>query len=222
MRLNRAVKFLNHLFEINIQRVPPLYTIGITNETEDCYFVPFFDLDNIYRETAVKYIRMAQRDFDLSPALLLCSSKEGKDDQGRLYGNYMAIFFDKLRYHDVMDVLRAVPVIDWLSLKMPPYYRYKSWVLRMTDKIDEDGNIIVARPEYVCTVMPEGKRYLKHKHSEAHYSFLSKLFNLKTLKLNLDGYYELTFIRYNTKGKTDGRRIKTGIFYYPEFRKEFK
>lgn len=222
MKLSRAFRFLGHLFEINVQRKPPLYTIGITNETEDCFFVPFFDLDNIYRDTAIKYVKMAQGDFSLSPAVLLCSSGERKDEQGRLYGNYMALFFDKLRYHDIIEVLKAVPVIDWLSIKMPPYYRYKSWVLRMADKFDDEGNIIVERPEYVCTVLPETKKYLRHKHSEAHYRFLSKLFNLRPLILNLDGYYELTFIRYNTKGKTDGKKVKTGIFYYPEFRKEFK
>ena len=222
MRLSRAFRFLNHLFELNIQRMPPLYTIGITNETEDCRFVPFFDLDNIYRETAVKYIRMAQREFSLSPAILLCSSGEKMDEQGRLWGNYMALFFDKLRYHEVIEVLKAVPVIDWLSIRMPPYYRYKSWVLRMADKFDEAGNTVVQRPRYVATVLPEDEAYMGHKHSEAHYHYLQKLFNFRPFKLNLDGYYELTFIRYNTKGKQEGGKVKMGLFYYPEWRKEFR
>jgi len=222
MKLSKSFKFLNHLFEVNAQKMPPLYTIGITNETEDCMFVPFFDLDNIYRETAIKYIRMAQREFDLSPAILLCSSGEKMDEQGRLWGNYMALFFDKMRYHDIIEILKAVPVIDWLSIKMPPYYRYKSWVLRMADKFNEAGDIIVERPEYVQTVYPENRNYLKHKHSEAHHHFLQKLFNFEPLKLTMDGYYELTFIQYNTKGKTDGRKVKTGVFYYPEWRDEFR
>jgi hypothetical protein len=201
MKIRRGFKLAGHLFDFHVQKLPPLYTIGITNETEDCYFIPFLDLDNIYREVALKYIHLAQREFDLSPFILLSSSGEQTDDVGRTFGNYIAIGFDKLKYHDFVDLLRMLPV-DELSIKMPRYYKYKSWVLRMSEKFDSAGNMIVDRPKYVMTIMPENRNYLeKHKHSESHFYFLQKLFKFRRFKLNLDGYSELTLIRYNTRGK---------------------
>lgn len=213
IRVRRGFKFLGHLFNLHVQKLPPLYTIGITNETEDCYFIPFLDLDNIYRDVAVKYIHLAQREFNLSPAILLSSSGESKDDVGRIFGNYIVIMFDKLRYHEIIDMLRMLPV-DELSIKMPRYYKYKSWVLRMSEKVDSAGNIIIDRPRFVKRVFPESNRYLKkHKHSEAHFHFLHKLFKFRKFKLNLDGYSELTLIRYNTKGKYKLKREQPKIKY---------
>ena len=220
MKLRFARKFFGHLAEFHIQKLPPLYTVGITNETEDCYFIPFIDLDNVYQETAIKYIKLAQREFNLSPAILLSSSGEQKDSNDRVYGNYMAIMFDKMRYHDVVDLLRLLPV-DELSIKMPRYYKYKSWVLRMEDKFDSNGDIIVGRPKYLKTILPENSDYLKHKHSEAHFHFLRKLFKFGLFKINSDNLKELTFVSYNTKGKyKTNQRTKMKYEYYPDFRSE--
>jgi len=119
-----------------------------------------------------------------------------------------------MQYHDILDLLRMLPV-DELSIKMPRYYKYKSWVLRMSDKRDSKGNSIIQRPYYVDTIFPEenGELYLQNTHSEAHFHFLRKLFKFRKFKLNLDGLSELTIIRYNTKGKYKTKQEQPRIKY---------
>ena len=213
--MNLSFRVLGKMVGFNVQEVPPLYTVGISNETEDGYFLPFLDMDGIYLSALEMYVRMAQREYNLSPAVVLCSSGHGVDDAGREYGNYMVIMLDKMKYHDLIDVLRFLPV-DELSIKMPRYHRYKSWVLRMIDKTDSTGRVIVKKPEFVEILYPE--RRSNHQHSQAHYLFLKKLYGFKTLKtdLNLDSYFGLVTVRYNTKGKI-GEENKDMKYEYVNF-----
>ena len=198
--MNISFSMFGKMFGFNVQDVPPLYTVGISNETDDGYFLPFLDMDGIYFDALVRYVRMAQREYNLSPAIVLCSSGAGIDEVGGAFGNYMVIMLDKLKYHDLIDVLRFLPV-DELSIKMPRYHRYKSWVLRMIDKTDSTGKVIVKKPEFVDVVYPEKRS--RNQSSNAHYTFLKRLYGFRDFSadLNLDSLYGLTTVRYNTKGK---------------------
>lgn len=193
-------KLGNLVFAGVVSKVPTLEAYGIANETEDGYYVPFFDCDNVYRDVVVETARRLQRGFEVDGKKirlgdLYLFSTEEKEIGGRLAGRYYLVGLDKLRFWDFAELLKFVPVVDRNYVRVPYYFKNRYWVLRFSPKV-ENGKSIKERPKFVRALLC--RRDSGYEKSRAHYKFL-KAYGVPVRKpRKLDSGRKLKIIRYKT------------------------
>ena len=197
MKFDKCIRFGKYLLSVNMQECPPLYTEGITNETESYEFCVFCDIDNIYYEKLLRATGRVAEIFKLSACLVLASREPQMDDDDREFGNYHVIFWDKVNYFDAWRIKQFMPV-DPITLVAPRYYKYRTSVLRIASKFDSDGKEIVEAPVFRA-IFDFGHRM--HECSWAHYKFYMLKYDLPKLKLRFDKSEKVFLIDYNTKVK---------------------
>jgi hypothetical protein len=225
-----------YIFNIRGETKPTEFTIGITNETEDGFFIPFIDYDDIYYEVVVKNIKMLQREFGLGSAIV-CYTTEDKDENGRVFGSYHTKFLDKMGYHDVFDILK-LSLCDDMVFLTSKFHKYKALVHRISCRWDKNGKIIKQEPIFkeIIYNKPDGI----WEHSYAHYKFLQKGYltlgdkeifkgyDFQDFECNFDNIQGLNIILYNTskdllsKKEIEKSRKKTLLCYYDTVTDELK
>jgi hypothetical protein len=132
--------FDNYLLDCSMvkRQKPSTFTLGLTNRTEDNYFVPFLDYDKVEEQVIYDDIDFLQKNFDLGTALVIVSSdREQEMPSGRIIGNYHIIFFTKLTFpecREVIDLSRC----DY-KFKKGWRFQQRAWVLRVLGKKGIDG-----------------------------------------------------------------------------------
>ena len=206
MKYFKTIKILDHLVRIKLEKITDSYTIGITNECEDGFFIPFLDYDKIKYKVLKRNVKMLQNNFGLSDALVLCSS-EPEEIEDDVFGNFHVVFFDKMFYHDCLDILRCTPT-DQLSRILHKFTWYKTWVLRISEKKDaKTDEIISTRPEPYCVIRSNKKS--KNNLSEAHFEFYKqryeKDYHFVQYDGNWDGLSKVFILEYPTNKKKDAK-----------------
>lgn len=186
------IRFLKRDFVFYAGKAPLTITFGITNETKDNYFIPFIDYDNIYFEKVLKDVKHIQAVFDLSDFIVL-KTEEEKDEQGREFGNYHCICFDKCTFQEILEILSHTRC-DPNYRRAWKFYKSKNWVLRIEKKYY--SRKAKDEPKLKC-IIPNKPR-IPRKCSYAHYLALSKWYSLPKLNLEWDGITECELIQYNT------------------------
>lgn len=184
-----------HIF-FAIYKKPTIKTIGITNETKDLYYVPFVDYDNININKVIDEAKKLIDLFELSGLCLICSYQKVSDDD-MVYGNYHLIGLDKMTYETHRALLDET-CCDRNFKRVPEFFRYKHWVLRIYPKFNEKNwEILKDKPKFICWIKKAdvGNEW---EQSKAHYEFLRKYYNIPKLKLNFDNNTKLNIIKYNT------------------------
>jgi len=194
-RTRLEFKFLNKNIVLYVGNDPELIVFGMVNETEDNYFVPFIDYDNILYEKVLKDIKHIQRVFSLSDMVVLCSEEDETANQ-ELYGNYMVTGFDKLTFQEHLDMLRHTRC-DRNYIGCPKFYKQKHWVLRFTEKWFVWNGKVQKESVKFKEIIPNKPNYSR-ECSHAHYLMLRKLFNIPRLNLNWDAQTECELIQYRT------------------------
>ncbi len=195
-------------FQFATMRYPNVLTFGITNETEDNFYVPFIDYDHTFYQKVLKDVKRLQNVLGLGTAYIFSSSPELEEKTiDGVVGNYHVIMLDKLTYQDHVKML-GLTCCDY------PFRRikaaHKSWVLRIYPKIlRKNGRMIKGYPmlKEIVRVSPEGKRV----KSLVHYTFLRKFYRIPVSKVKFDRYVnDLEIISYTTFGEDEGliSRIK--------------
>jgi len=191
--------FLGHDIVFYIGRKPLVATVGVTNETSDNYFVPFIDYDDIYYDVVKNDVKHIQSVFDLGTMVVL-KNKEQKDEEGRVFGNYLVIGFDKLTFQEHLEMLKHTRC-DRNYLLVPRFYRGRNWVIRISGKY-----LLTNKGVKELKSEPKFKEMFYRKSKREGYRAM-KLFVEKFFKVpNVKGYRwdessEVEFIQYRTTDK---------------------
>jgi hypothetical protein len=196
--MKSEIRFLSWVIGLRVEAIvtkaPNLYTYGITNETSDGYYVPFMDYDNILFQKVERDIIHLQKVFGLGTAVVLETSSRVSPNEQEV-GNYLVVFFDKLPYQKIFEVLEHT-VCDVNYRRRNRGFPQKNWVIRVAEKVNiKSGEVTKRSPRFKCT-MNAPTDYIQ---SDAHRMFLQKLFNCDIELQNLDNFKSLDLINYVTR-----------------------
>lgn len=176
------VKDLGYSILINCQRTPYMKVKGWSSRVIDksgrISEVIFMDFDNtLFRlvETELKYLIDK---YNLTPFYIF-TTEEQKDNNGEIYGNYIAICLTKKTFREVIYIQNESHC-DQAFKKIPTLYRFKTWCLRIGEKGKKEA------PRFKCVVGDMGRPY-NQEISNGHLSVLQSLYNLPDVNyLNKD------------------------------------
>ncbi len=192
-------KKLNYSVLFNCRKRPLEFVKGWTSrvvtEKEGIMEVVYADYDNILYELVKTELLFLQKKYNLSPFYVL-KSFETKDNQGKPYGNYMAISITKKAFGEVFQILSKTHV-DSSYKVVPTSYAYKTWVLRLGKKFKKKS------PEFKEIVGDLKKKY-NMSCSQAHLEILEQIYPQIKNKIkytNLDGNHKVFLSNYLTASK---------------------
>ena len=123
--------------------------VGITNKTQDGYYIPFFDFDNIDYANVVLNIAEIQKNIKLGFAFIIQSTN-----------GFNVFFLDKITFDGCLYLCRQCKDID------NNYIKYADEKHNFTLRIGKDKKFI----SYV------GSQFNDNELSLAHYNFFNEFF----------------------------------------------
>lgn len=162
---------------------------GLTSYCSDGKQVIFADFDNCYKFIVLEDFKRIQKEYNLPPAYLF-TTKEEKDDNGELYGNYHFICLSKMYSSKIYEILSKTHCdINYVSMILRN--RYKSFVLRISNKDKRD------RPKFVEII--GDKNNLNCEISRSHLNFLNRIYNIPKIDYSkLDSLNKIYLQKYDT------------------------
>lgn len=193
-------------------RMPDVKTIGITNETEDCWFVPFLDYDETEYRVVLRDLLHLNRVFGLCSFVVLVTDEYLQDttwDDGRrpsskqrgngeTVGNYLVFGFDRLSYWDCMTAISHCRC-DRLYRKIANTYSKRNWVIRLAAKYGSDGEEVRPEPRLKEFVKFDG--FCRHEHSGSFVDLASEWYGVRIPLKNIVKDGKVEFIEYSTRKK---------------------
>jgi len=180
---------------VKVVRLPEVTTVGITNRTEDGYFVLFLDYDKVEYNVVRDDIDFLQKNYDIGTVITrITSSYNYKGDVE--VGNYHVVAFTKFTFPEIKEMLRLTRCDD--HFKVAYRYQQRCWVLRIGEKIDENGNIV--KPFTLLREIVPFKT--KRVANRGFIEFFEKLDGVQLKKYfgkNIDNYTKIELIHYVTK-----------------------
>jgi hypothetical protein len=176
-----------NIFSVSIYKKPQRVR-GISSMCEDGKHVFFLDYDGVCKwivETELEELSLKLK----SPFYLFCTKEEIIEEE--LVGHYHAICLTKLLPKDIVR-LQDTTSCDKAYTSMPLRNRFRSWVLRLSDKKGSN------KPEYVgCCGYQE---IVYPESSSAHLKLLASLYDLPKIDYrNLDGLSKIYLNEYETR-----------------------
>lgn len=190
---------MGHYIGLSIVRKPELSCLGITNETDDTYFTPFFDWDDVELKVVYRDLQHVAKVFNLCTFVIVCSSEKEYTDpyQTKKIGSYHAIGIDKMTYREHREMTGHTRCDKFYRR---PSNSMKSWVLRISAKYDNGTKKpFTVKPHLVDVLCFNTK--CKKQHSLAHMEFLRKYYKAKIPITNSDKLKNLEYIEYSTGKK---------------------
>lgn len=156
-----------------VYRLPDKATVGVTNRTPDGYYCLFLDYDSAERDAVADDARFFQRNYDVGAMLLLCSSGEEEMATGKMVGNYHLVGFTKFTFPAVRELIGLSRCDS--HFRVGYRYQQRCWVLRIGQKLDNDGAEIKSSPE-LCSVLESTS---KLEASLGMIELYEKLYNIR-------------------------------------------
>lgn len=180
MKLNFSLFGYEIGVRMGIRKVLKEPITGITNRTQDGYYVPFLDYDSVPIEWVIEEIKELQRVMKLGELHIFRSSEE----------SFHVVGFDKLTFKQYKMLLDKSSC-DEQYKKVPFVWGKKLATLRISEK----KGIV---PQFFTTITPNHKLNC-FEISQAHYHFFTSHHN--EIKINiiegyLDGNEEIILARY--------------------------
>lgn len=173
---------------------PNLYTMGLTNKTDDLYYIFFADYDECNLSVVEDDAIFLQRNYDMG-SMIIVSSSEDKLTAREVYGNYHLIGLSKLKFPEVKECLSLCRCDS--HFKQGWRYQFRCWVLRLQPKVQKQNNRIVKDIPRLVSVMPHPSERLV---SSAHLKFFELYYNFKLKqKHKLDKGKTVELINYETR-----------------------
>ena len=181
---------------------------GMTNETEDGFYLVFADYDNVDYEVVYKDVMVLLRQEKLDCVVVLVNEEHkayNEDGVEMLFGHYNLVTFDKLPFG------RCERIIDRLCCDRDFkehiwYYPQRNRVIRISDK-RINGKQIKPAPA-VKQVFYNDK--MRHEHSEPHIRLMQKVFEgldlIDKALRRLDGLSQVQMVSYKTRKKNIKKR----------------
>ncbi len=154
MKIRIITKKVRFALAIHFQILKNKSMIGISNRTQEGYYIPFIDYDGLDYDWVYRELRRLQLDFCLSEFYIFQSSKR----------SYHAVCFDKLTMAEYLNILTHSSC-DPNFRNVPLKYGKKQWNLRLSAKEDKP-------PKAVGRVSPMND--LIYRKSLSHLTFFSK------------------------------------------------
>lgn len=113
---------------------PNIETVGVMSRTsgQELRHCLFLDFDSVVLQILRDEVRMLQSLEDVGTAVIL-ASREEKNVHGEPYGNYHVMFLTKWTLKEAKDLMDLTSC-DLRFRKVPYFFNYKSWVLRVAPK----------------------------------------------------------------------------------------
>lgn len=188
------VNKLDYSVVFNAQRNPFMDVFGwcsrVVNKDRSVQEVLYVDYDHILFRIVEDELNFLMAKYNLSPFYVFKTFEE-TDDNGEIYGNYLAISLTKSTFAKVIE-MQDLLHCDAAYKRIPLLYRFRTWVLRLGVK----GKRFA--PKFKCIIGDTKKTY-KQDVSEAHLDILKEMYNIPKVKYsNLDGNKELFLTKYET------------------------
>ena len=183
-----------YLLVIKLVKLPTLATVGVTNRTEDGYFVVFLDYDEVERKVVEEDIDFLQKNYDLGSCLLLESSVDYTKETTDV-GNYHVIFFTKHKFPEVREIINLTRCDE--HFKRGWMYQGRCWVLRIADKINGKKEVVKPKPK----LLKVEEASTNKEASSAFITFFEKLYKTKLHHLfsKVDNTTKVELIDYVTR-----------------------
>jgi len=177
--LNLKFGMLRYLIRFSVERLPDARAVGIFNITEDGYFLPFFDYDEVFeKESLMRDIYFIQKNYDVGTLLILKSSVDiNKSGQER--ARYHVIGFTKFTFKEYREMLENVRCDEQFKDGYK-FNEFRAWVLRIGEKRYLHSNKIKPIP-FPIEVVPS------KTSKEANHGML--MFIKKYHDIDLSGYF---------------------------------
>ena len=192
--MNKTITLGKYVFVLYGGVKPHKSTVGIENETEDCYFVPFMDYDNIEYTKVQKDLVHLNKTFGLCWFMIITSGEQKIHE--KTIGNYMVLGIDKIGFHEHMKMLRHTRC-DRKYIQVADMYSARNWVIRIAAKVNPDKSISRVVP-WVKEII-DFNNSCSYDHSYAHHGIYRKLWNIPSLKRNWDKIESMSMIQYLTR-----------------------
>lgn len=156
--------------------------------------VIFVDYDDILWRLVDSELKYIQEKYNLTPFYIF-KTKEGLDENGELYGNYLCVCLTKKKFNEAYEILSELHCDNSYKI-VPTSYRFKTWVLRLTGKGKKKA------PQFKCIVGDINKSY-EQEVSQAHLETMGAVYKeIPKIKYNqLDGNHKIYLTEYKTASK---------------------
>lgn len=180
---------------LHMVNIPEMRSIGISNITADQQFVLFMDFDRMKKEQLDSQLDYISRTWGIDHFLVLTTG----------VNRYHVISFDKFELSKLREIMLN-SLCDY-SYRSMPIKVDKGWILRIAPKLDLDGKVVRAKPDFVEFRTYGGKD--EHELSRAHVEMFGKMFPQMAPRISELGYYDsrmdgnetVNVIRYGTSQK---------------------
>lgn len=172
---------------IIIAKMPTYQVYGLTNRTEDNYFLLFADYDNVEDTIVFQDIKMLQQKFKLGTCLVRLSNQKYKKKNGAFVASFHIIFFSKLPFKIMFEIIKHLRCDENFKKAR---FQQRVKVLRLSEKGKKIKpyfyKLLIAKSKYQC--------------SKAHVKFFENLDKIPIIKYmhNLDKSSEVELINYIT------------------------
>lgn len=158
---------------------------GATSLCQDNKHVLFIDWDDTCKWIVENELKELAKDY--APFYLFATKQ--RNVEGELVGNYHAICLQKFYPNEILNI-QIKTSCDSAYTTMPLRNRYRSWVLRMSDK---KGS---GKPKFVRLI---GDSNLNKEVSLAHLKLLNVMYKLPKIDYqNKDNFTKIYFNEYET------------------------
>lgn len=185
---------------IKLYSLPTQQTIGITNRTEDNYFVLFLDYDTVEYDVVREDVDFLQKNFDIGTVITRVTQEKLNNIVDKEVGSYHVIGFTKFTFPEIREMINLTRCDS--HFKTGYKYQSRCWVLRIAEKF----NLETQQIEQKSTKL---KEVLVSKTNKVANSGLLTLFekldktNLKKHFNKRDKFYKIEFIHYLTQRKRE-------------------
>lgn len=167
-----------------VRQPPSSLTAGISNRTEDNYFLPVFDYDDVEEGVVFDDIDFLQKNFNIGTVVVSTSGEE-KMVSGKTIGHYHVIGFTKFTFPEIKNIID----MSRCDEKFKKGYRFqqRSWVLRILEKTGKDGSTLRPRVKFKKLIVQKHKPDIKS--NKAMLNFIGKYYGL-----NLGRFFNLVLV----------------------------
>ena len=181
---------------------PDIISHGVTNETEDGYFLVFLDYDGVAYRKVLKDIRLLMDTGYICAAVTLVNSeKEMMNVKGdsEMKGNYNVLTFCKHGFRECEAAI-GLTRCDYAFKRHIEVNPMRNHVIRLGAKM-KDGKLVKPGPKLKEVI---GSRIgcCPRKHSRAHLDMVKTMFGAEMPRFRfLDAFTEVEAVRYGTREK---------------------
>ena len=196
---NSDVEKLDYFVSSHFQKLPQVAVGGICSrvieDSGQILEVVFLDVDNQMRFLFESECRFLMDEYNLSPFYIFSTFEQLDPISKKPFGNYHGISITKCPYKKILEMQSKVHTLDPAYSVIPKIFRWKTWVLRATNKKNRPKPNFVGMVGNLDVIYPQDC-------SNAHRLFIEGVYkNVPKIKYgNLDkhGVEDIFLTEYKT------------------------